>query len=223
MRPVISVSNLYKSFKLGRSTTVEVLKGISLELKSGDFTAIMGPSGSGKSTLLNILGCIDRPTSGQYLFEGHDVSRLSQRSRAGIRNRKIGFVFQNFNLLPKFNVFHNIELPLVYANKSRSQRKIIVHSLVKKVGLNERLSHRPSELSGGQKQRVAIARALINNPSIILADEPTGNLDTTTSTEIMEILAKLNREGITILIITHEKHVADYASSTFQLIDGRFV
>jgi macrolide transport system ATP-binding/permease protein len=218
--PVIRIENLTKTYRTGK-VEVEALKGVSLTLERGEFVAVMGPSGSGKSTFLNLLGCLDHPTSGTFVLNGTDVSTLRDDELAAIRNRSIGFVFQGFNLLSRTSALHNIELPLVYTgNRKRGK---IAHEMLEAVGLPERGTHTPSELSGGEQQRVAIARALVNTPAIILADEPTGNLDSTTSNEIMEIFRSLNRAGITILMVTHEEDVAAHAKRLVRFRDGRIV
>lgn len=200
--------------------SLEVLKGINLDVNKGDFVAIMGPSGSGKSTLLNIIGCLDSPTTGAYLFEGMDISGKTDDELAEIRNKKIGFVFQTFNLLPRFSAFMNVELPLLYANLTADERKDRVSKMLKKVGMEHRLRHAPNELSGGEQQRVAIARALVMNPSVILADEPTGNLDSRSGSEIVAIFKELNNEGVTIIMVTHEMDVAREANKILTIKDG---
>jgi macrolide transport system ATP-binding/permease protein len=218
--PVIRIENITKIYRTGK-VEVEALKGVSLTLERGEFVAVMGPSGSGKSTFLNLLGCLDHPTSGTYVLSGTDVSTLRDDELAAIRNRSVGFVFQGFNLLSRTSALHNIELPLVYTgNRKRGK---IAHEMLEAVGLPERASHTPSELSGGEQQRVAIARALVNTPAVILADEPTGNLDSHTSNEIMEIFRSLNRAGITILMVTHEEDVAAHAKRLVRFRDGRIV
>ena len=214
---LINVKNLCKNYLLG-SIELEVLKNVSFKISSGEFVAIMGASGSGKSTLLNLLGCLDLPTSGSYQLENVNVQSLSQDELAGIRNRRIGFVFQIFNLLPRATALENIELPLLYAN-AKNPRKTAQNAL-EKVGLGNRGNHRPSELSGGERQRIAIARAIINNPAIILADEPTGNLDSKTGTEIMKIFEELNQDGVTLILVTHEKSIAMYANRIISMRDG---
>lgn len=219
-KPALMVlKGITKSFKNGPET-LQVLKGIDLSVEEGDFVAIMGPSGSGKSTLMNIIGLLDRPTSGSYQLEDEDVAELSENRLAKVRNNQIGFIFQQFFLLPKLSAQKNVELPLIYAGKSPSERKQKAQQFLEKVGLSDRSHHLPSELSGGQKQRVAIARALSNNPAIILADEPTGALDTKTGMQIMELLTQLNREGKTIIMVTHEPEIADYARRKIVIRDG---
>jgi putative ABC transport system ATP-binding protein len=216
---LIDIKNLVKIYTLG---TVEVpaLRGVQVTIDSNEYVAIMGPSGSGKSTLMNILGCLDTPTDGSYHFGGEDVSGMNDDQLATIRNKKIGFVFQTFNLLPRASALHNVELPLIYSGVPSANRKQLAKEALERVGLGDRVNHKPNELSGGQRQRVAIARALINNPSIILADEPTGNLDTKTGEEIMEIFQKLYELGNTIILVTHEEYIAEHANRIIRLRDG---
>ena len=221
--PLIRVVDLKRSYALG-DVTVHALRGVTLEIAKGSMIAIVGASGSGKSTLMNILGLLDRPSSGQYFLDGQDVSGFDRDRRAELRNRKIGFVFQNFSLLPRTTALENVELPLLYNGRGSrpKQRHHKAMELLRTVGLGERAHHTPNQLSGGQQQRVAIARALVNDPELILADEPTGNLDSRTSVEIMEILQRLNRErGLTVLLITHEHDIAGYASRLVTVRDGR--
>lgn len=220
--PIIQLKNIKKTYKIDK-LEVLALRNINLEVKAGEFLAIMGPSGSGKSTLMNIIGLLDRPTSGGYLLKGKDVSIKSGWERARIRNQEIGFVFQNFNLLPRQSALNNVILPMVYAKVPPKERKEKAEQILKQIGLEKRLKHKPNELSGGEKQRVAIARALVNEPSIILADEPTGNLDSKSGQEIMEIFKKLNKQGKTIIVVTHEKTIADYTKQTIKLLDGEIV
>ena len=220
--PVIQISGLKKSYQIG-DTAIEVLRDINLTVNKGEYVAIMGHSGSGKSTLLNIVGCLDTPSAGTYLFNGTDVSKLPGSRLADIRNHDIGFVFQNFNLLPKLDLVGNVELPLIYANVPAKKRKAMVEEVLRRFGIWDRKTHKPSEISGGQKQRVAIARALVKSPSLILADEPTGNLDSQTTEEILEVFDQLHAEGHTIIVITHEIDVAQRAQRTIRIVDGAVV
>ena len=219
---LISLKNIYKIYNVG-GEEVRALDGIDLDIKNNEYLAIMGPSGSGKSTLMNMIGCLDTPTSGAYEFEGEMVQIMDDSQLASIRNRKIGFVFQTFNLLPKATAQHNVEIPLVYANIQKSERTTMATNALESVGLLDRLHHKPNELSGGQRQRVAIARALVNEPSIILADEPTGNLDSKSGSEIMQILDDLHKKGNTIILVTHEDNVARHAHRIIRLFDGKII
>jgi len=216
---IISVLNVHKSYRLGK-LDVPVLRGIDLEVGEGEFLAVMGPSGSGKSTLMNLLGCLDRPTKGSVLFRGSDINTLSDGELAKLRGLEIGFVFQTFNLIPRLNAFENVKLPSYANSKPGVNPDKRAKELLKTVGLEDRMRHRPNELSGGQSQRVAIARALMNDPALLLADEPTGNLDSKTSLEIMELFSKLNRQGRTIIMITHDPDVAEYAKRVVYVKDG---
>ncbi|MBN1116083.1 MAG: ABC transporter ATP-binding protein [Bacteroidales bacterium] len=216
---LIEIKDLRKDYLLGH-VTVSALRGINLNIEQNEYLAIMGPSGSGKSTLMNILGCLDTPSDGQYLFDDVDVKSLNDDELSAIRNKKIGFIFQTFNLLPKADAIHNVELPLIYAGIDKHERKSMAEIALKRVGLGDRLYHKPSEMSGGQRQRVAIARALVNNPEIILADEPTGNLDSKTGEEIMGIFNDLHKEGNTIILITHENDIAEHSNRIIHLFDG---
>ena len=217
--PIIKLQDIIRNFPLG-SQVVKVLKGISLEIDRNEYVALMGPSGSGKSTLMNLIGCLDTPTSGRYWVNGKDVSTLSDNELADIRNQEIGFVFQTFNLIPRQTALQNVALPLVYAGLKKKERDDRAKEALTKVGLEDRMDHRPSQLSGGQRQRVAVARALVNNPSIILADEPTGNLDTKTSYEIMELFRAIHEMGNTIILVTHEEDIAQNAHRIIRLRDG---
>lgn len=219
MDGILHLENIYKSYYLGRQE-LPVLKGITLDIFKNEYVALMGPSGSGKSTLMNILGCLDSPTSGRYILNGQDVSRMEDDDLASVRNSEIGFVFQQFNLLPRLTAAENVALPLLYGGVGRSERLERANAVLMKVGLEDRMQHKPNELSGGQCQRVAIARALINNPSIILADEPTGNLDSKTSYEIMDILGAIHADGNTVIIVTHEEDISKYARRVIRLRDG---
>jgi len=218
--PIIAVDGLTKDYHLG-SHTVHALRGVSVTIEPGEFVAVMGPSGSGKSTFMNLLGCLDTPTAGRYVVDGEDVAGLSPDALARIRNAKIGFVFQQFNLLPRTSALENVELPLLYAGVSARERRARARARLAAVALADRESHQPSQLSGGQQQRVAIARALVNNPAVILADEPTGNLDSRTSVEVLTLLQRLNREGLTIVLVTHEADIAAYAGRILSFKDGR--
>ena len=219
MNKIIHLENIRKSYYLGRQE-LKVLKGISMDILKNEYVALMGPSGSGKSTLMNILGCLDSPTAGKYILNGKDVSTTSDNDLAEVRNKEIGFVFQQFNLLPRLTAVENVALPLIYNGTSKKQRTEQALEMLNRVGLADRSHHKPNELSGGQGQRVAIARALVNNPAIILADEPTGNLDSKTSVEIMEIFNKIHSEGNTVILVTHEEDIASYAHRVIRLRDG---
>jgi len=215
---MVELESITKVYKAGRAE-VPALRGISCRIESGEMVSIVGPSGSGKSTLMNIIGCLDKPTSGQYRLEGVEVNKFSDNKLAEIRNKKIGFVFQSFNFLPRTTALANVELPLIYSGSGNRRQRAL--QALESVGLAHRIKHRPSELAGGEQQRVAIARALINKPSLILADEPTGNLDTQTSKEIMLLFQQLNREGITIVLVTHEPYIAAYTQRTIKIRDGQ--
>ncbi len=216
---IILTQQLSKDYQLG-SETVHALREVDIRIERGEFVAIMGPSGSGKSTLLNLIGCLDTPTAGEYRLNGVEVSQLDDNELARIRNREIGFVFQTFNLLARTTALHNVELPLIYAGVSSRERRERAEGVLAAVGLADRIEHQPSELSGGERQRVAIARALVNEPSIVLADEPTGNLDSSTSAEIMEIIVRMHERGETIIVVTHERDIAAYANRLIALRDG---
>jgi putative ABC transport system ATP-binding protein len=217
---VIRLENIVKNYKIG-SILVEALRSVSLVIRKNEFVALMGPSGSGKSTLMNILGCLDTPTSGGYLLNGEDVSKMDDNALAEIRNRQIGFVFQTFNLLPRSTALENVMLPLIYAGIGKAKRIELATQTLEEVKLGDRIAHRPNELSGGQRQRVAIARALVNHPAIILADEPTGNLDSKTSIEILGLLEEIHKMGNTVIVVTHEEDIAQHAHRIIRLMDGK--
>ncbi|MEY2670116.1 MAG: hypothetical protein RLZZ479_1422 [Bacteroidota bacterium] len=217
--PLIKISNIKRDFVLGNEI-VYVLKGIDLQINKGEYVALMGPSGSGKSTLMNLLGCLDTPTSGTYILNGKDVSQMKDDELAEIRNKEIGFVFQTFNLLPRTTALDNVALPMIYAGYSKSERNERATEVLKQVNLADRMDHQPNQLSGGQRQRVAVARALVNKPSIILADEPTGNLDSKTSVEIMKLFGDIHASGNTVILVTHEEEIAAYANRIIRLRDG---
>lgn len=219
MNSLISISNIAKVYKIG-SEEIFALRSVSLEVKKNEYVALMGPSGSGKSTLMNILGCLDTPTSGSYVLNGISVAQMSDNELAEVRNKQIGFVFQTFNLLPRSTALENVMLPLVYAGLSKAKREERAKEVLEQVGLSNRMNHKPNELSGGQRQRVAVARALVNNPAIILADEPTGNLDSKTSIEIMGLFEEIHKNGNTIILVTHEEDIAHHAHRIVRLKDG---
>lgn len=220
MDDVITFNEIVKNYRVG-TEVVRALRGVSTTIKRNEYVAIMGPSGSGKSTLMNIVGCLDTPTSGEYILNGKDVSKLVDDKLAEIRNKEIGFVFQTFNLLPRYTALENVMLPLIYAGVPKSERLVRANDVLDSVGLSDRKTHKPNELSGGQRQRVAVARALVNHPSIILADEPTGNLDSKTSVEIMKLIDEIHKKGNTIILVTHEEDIARYAHRIIRLIDGK--
>jgi putative ABC transport system ATP-binding protein len=220
---LISLSGVKKSYVLGEDVIVEALRGIDLQIKKGEFVAIIGPSGSGKSTLMHMIGILDKPTSGTVEIEGRNIAKLSEESLATLRNKYIGFVFQAFNLLPKTTAVENVELPLIYANTSSDERRERAIKALSEVGLGDRLEHTPNQLSGGQQQRVAIARALVTNPSLILADEPTGNLDSKSSVEIIELLSSINKKGSTVILVTHEPEIAKRAKRIVEIRDGKII
>ena len=217
--PLINITQIKRDFVLG-SEIINVLKGIDLQINKGEYVALMGPSGSGKSTLMNLLGCLDTATSGKYILNGNDVSQMHDDQLAEIRNKEIGFVFQTFNLLPRTTALDNVALPMIYAGFSKSERNVRATEVLNQVGLGDRMDHQPNQLSGGQRQRVAVARALVNNPSIILADEPTGNLDSKTSLEIMNLFNDIHKNGNTVILVTHEEDIAAYAHRIIRLRDG---
>ncbi|MEN2486895.1 ABC transporter ATP-binding protein [Flavobacterium sp. B11] len=217
--PLIKITDIKRNFTLGNEI-VYVLKGIDLEIQKGEYVALMGPSGSGKSTLMNLLGCLDTPTSGRYILNGKDVSKMKDDELAEIRNKEIGFVFQTFNLLPRTTALDNVALPMIYAGYGKSERITRATEVLKQVNLADRMDHQPNQLSGGQRQRVAVARALVNKPSIILADEPTGNLDSKTSVEIMKLFGDIHAQGNTVILVTHEEDIAAYAHRIIRLRDG---
>ena len=219
-QPLIHARDLRKTYHVG-DQVVHALDGLDLDIRTNEYVALMGPSGSGKSTLMNMLGCLDSPTSGAYILNGQDVSRLADDALADIRNREIGFVFQTFNLLPRYTALENVALPMVYAGMGKAERLARAQEVLDQVGLGDRMDHRPNELSGGQRQRVAVGRALVMRPSIILADEPTGNLDTATSQEVMELFGDIQKAGNTVILVTHEEDIAAYAHRTVRLRDGR--
>lgn len=219
-QPLIHARDLRKTYHVG-DQVVHALDGLDLDIHANEYVALMGPSGSGKSTLMNMLGCLDSPTSGTYILNDQDVSRLEDDALADIRNREIGFVFQTFNLLPRYTALENVALPMVYAGMSKAERLARAEEVLHQVGLGDRMDHRPNELSGGQRQRVAVGRALVMKPSIILADEPTGNLDTATSQEVMELFGDIQKAGNTVILVTHEEDIAAYAQRTVRLRDGR--
>jgi putative ABC transport system ATP-binding protein len=219
MNKVIEIQDIVKNYQVG-SVIVRALRSISLSIDKNEYVAIMGPSGSGKSTLMNLIGCLDTPTSGSYSLNGTDVSKMEDNMLAEIRNKEIGFVFQTFNLLPRYSALENVTLPLIYAGIGRAEREKHAIETLQQVGLGDRMTHKPNELSGGQRQRVAIARALVNNPSIILADEPTGNLDSKTSIDIMGLLDDIHRNGNTVIVVTHEEDIAKHAARIIRLFDG---
>jgi putative ABC transport system ATP-binding protein len=218
---IINLQQITKSYDMGGAEEVHALQGVSVQIGKNEYVAIMGPSGSGKSTLMNIIGCLDTPTSGLYEFNGVNVSEMNDNQLAKVRNKEIGFVFQTFNLLARSNSLHNVELPLIYAGVPSHERKNLAHQALEHVGLGDRVHHKPNELSGGQRQRVAIARALVNKPSILLADEPTGNLDSKTGDEIMILFEDLHSQGNTIILVTHEEYIAEHAHRVIRLRDGK--
>jgi len=220
MKNVITLKNIVKNYYIG-TVVVRALRSITMDINKNEYVAIMGPSGSGKSTLMNLIGCLDTPTSGQYILNGKDVSKIDDNFLAEIRNKEIGFIFQTFNLLPRYSALENVILPLVYAGISKSERQDRANYVLDSVGLGDRVTHKPNELSGGERQRVAIARAMVNKPSIILADEPTGNLDSKTSLDIMNLMDEIHDRGNTIIVVTHEEFIAQHAKRVIRLMDGQ--
>ncbi len=218
--PVINLQQIKKMYDMGGAEEVHALRGVSVQIHKNEYVAIMGPSGSGKSTLMNIIGCLDTPTSGLYEFNGVNVSDMNDNQLAKVRNKEIGFVFQTFNLLARSDSLHNVELPLIYGGIPSTERKRLAKEALEQVGLGERIHHKPNELSGGQRQRVAIARALVNKPSILLADEPTGNLDSKTGDEIMQLFEELHKQGNTVILVTHEEYIAEHANRIIRVRDG---
>jgi len=223
MEPIIDISDVYKTYDMGGEAQVRALDGVSVRIDPGEYVAIMGPSGSGKSTLMNLIGCLDTPTKGSYKLKGREVGDLEDDELARIRNREIGFIFQTFNLLPRTDALQNVELPLIYSGLPRRERREKAQKALEAVGLGDRMHHRPNEMSGGQRQRVAVARALVNRPSILLADEPTGNLDSKTGEEMMTLFADLHGQGNTIILVTHEEDLARRAARVIRLLDGKIV
>ncbi len=219
MENVISLDEIVKNYYVG-TVVVRALRSVSIKIDKGEYVAVMGPSGSGKSTLMNLIGCLDTPTSGQYILGGTDVSEMDDNRLAEIRNQEIGFIFQTFNLLPRYSALENVMLPMVYSGISKPDRMIRAKEVIESVGLTDRMTHKPNELSGGQRQRVAMARALVNNPSIILADEPTGNLDSKTSNDIMDVIGQIHESGNTVILVTHEEDIAKRANRIIRLFDG---
>jgi putative ABC transport system ATP-binding protein len=220
MDQVIQLTNIVKNYYVG-TVVVRALRSITIDINKNEYVAIMGPSGSGKSTLMNLIGCLDTPTEGRYVLNGNDVSKMEDNQLAEIRNKEIGFVFQTFNLLPRYNALENVKLPLIYAGASKHERIERAIEVLNDVGLGDRMDHKPNELSGGQRQRVAVARALVNRPSIILADEPTGNLDSKTSKDIMSLVSEIHKKGNTVIVVTHEEDIAQRAERIIRLIDGQ--
>ena len=220
MEKIIQLKGISKIYMVGGTIEVPALKSVTLDINKNEYVAIMGPSGSGKSTLMNLIGCLDTPTHGAYILNSHDVSSLSDDQLAEVRNKEIGFVFQTFNLLPRYDALGNVQLPLIYAGKPKAERVERAKAVIEQVGLTNRIHHKPNEMSGGQRQRVAVARALVSNPSIILADEPTGNLDSKTSIDIMRLFSEIHRKGNTIILVTHEEDIARYAHRIIRLRDG---